>query len=67
MTAAECPPVMWPAQCQCGHLYLSGGNLEGHFIVSVPELRVWRPFVWCGFCRTRVDLKDVPWPTEGKS
>ena len=58
MTAAErlVPPIQkhygqiaWPAQCECGHLYLE------RFQWPIPRENGAIGFSWCGFCRTRRD------------
>jgi hypothetical protein len=40
----------YPAQCSCGHLYL-----ERYQFKVATEGNI--GFVWCGFCRTRVNVK----------
>jgi hypothetical protein len=45
--------VYFPAQCSCGHI------IQEKYFVKIDETTV-RPFSWCGFCRTRVDLPDRP-------
>ena len=48
------PPIHFPAQCPCGHVY------SERYLVLVSSAHsdnpTHRPFVWCGWCRTRVDL-----------
>lgn len=42
--------AIWPSQCSCGHLYLEKyqfAELQNGFI----------GFAWCGFCRTRFNVK----------
>ena len=46
-------PIYYPAQCSCGHIILE------KYCVMVDD-KTCRPFTWCGFCRTRVDLGDRP-------
>lgn len=45
--------VVWPAQCECGHLYLERYRL--------PELNANGEigFCWCGFCRTKRMVKPL--------
>jgi hypothetical protein len=43
--------IIFPSQCKCGHLYLE------QYIVRLDANTV-RPFCWCGFCRTRLNLRD---------
>jgi mannosyltransferase OCH1-like enzyme len=51
-TAVSEEPVYFPAQCSCGHIIFE------KYFVKIDENTL-RPFTWCGFCRTRKDLKDV--------
>ena len=39
--------VIFPAQCECGHLYLE----RYQFSELTPRGDI--GFVWCGFCRTK--------------
>lgn len=43
--------VVYPAQCPCGHLYLE--RYEFRELTDEGNIG----FVWCGFCRTRVNVK----------
>jgi len=43
---------IYPVQCQCGHLYLE------KYTFKEPQNRV-HGFCWCGFCRTRLDVKAI--------
>lgn len=42
--------AIYPAQCRCGHLFL-----EKYQFPKVQENGI-NGFVWCGFCRTRVNV-----------
>ena len=41
----------YPAQCSCGHLFLE----RYQFAVTDEKGNI--GFVWCGFCRIRVNVK----------
>jgi hypothetical protein len=43
----RCPAIVYPAQCECGHLYLE------KYQFSTPAKDGSIGFCWCGFCRTR--------------
>ena len=47
--------MIFPAQCSCGHIFLE------HFIT--PD---GKGFSWCGFCRTRADVKEqgIDWTKD---
>ena len=44
------PYGIFPAQCECGHLFL-----EKYQFKAVQENGI-IGFCWCGFCRTRVNV-----------
>ena len=43
----DAPVVIWPVQCECGHLYLE----KYHFRNPKKDEPI--GFCWCGFCQTR--------------
>lgn len=43
--------VIFPAQCECGHLFLE--RYEFPYITDDG----YKGFCWCGFCRTKVMVK----------
>ncbi len=45
-------PIYFPAQCSCGHLYME------KYVVRVSPTEM-QPFVYCGFCRTRVNQPRI--------
>lgn len=52
MTAAgNQPNVFYPAQCECGHLFLE------KYALKEPNSKGEVGFCWCGFCRTKVMVK----------
>ena len=50
--------IYFPAQCSCGHMIFE------RYVVRVSENTI-RPFTWCGFCRTRVNMADRPGEMTG--
>lgn len=42
---------VYPVQCKCGHLFLE------RYTFREPADNGVHGFCWCGFCRTRVDVK----------
>ena len=50
--------VVWPAQCPCGHLYLE------RYMFRTPNENGEVGFVWCGFCRTRRNVKPLALPDD---
>jgi hypothetical protein len=45
--------AIYPAQCKCGHIFLE----KYQFNEVTPDGVI--GFCWCGFCRTRVNVKPV--------
>jgi len=50
LDAAGKEPIQFPAQCQCGHLYME------RYVFQQPTDRGVIAFAWCGFCRTRYEI-----------
>ena len=56
--------ITFPMQCSCGHIYLE------RYQYKKPTDEGVVGFCWCGFCRTRFDVKEKPYLkaiTEGPS
>ena len=45
--------VIFPAQCSCGHLYLE------KYLLQKPTKDGVVGFCWCGFCKTRLNVKEA--------
>lgn len=49
-TTTGTPVIIYPAQCECGHLYLEKYQFDAPTEDGVIG------FCWCGFCRTRKNV-----------
>lgn len=45
--------VSFPAQCECGHLFLE------RYLFQTPNSKGEVGFAWCGFCRTKRMVRDT--------
>ena len=56
MKVSSCEPTkqakgIYPSQCSCGHLYLE------KYQFKQPTPSGYIGFCWCGFCKTRYNVK----------
>jgi len=45
--------VIFPVQCKCGHIFLE------RFMLQEPNRSGEVGFCWCGFCRTKLMMKET--------